>query len=132
MTLFEALGQHLAASAALASLVGTKIYWMRAEQAVVRSVIFSRVSGERPNAHYPSSLNKLRSRVQFEAYAETVTLANQISDIVRTELITFPGSTGYTGATRFLCEVAHEQYYPEPINLFCVIFDGLCWHREDA
>jgi len=125
MTSEESIYSMLAADAAVAAIVGSRIYPLRMpddENAVLPSVVYTRVSGARatPMAGGATLENP---RIQVDSWATTYAGAKALSEAVRAAL----EETGGTGLKAIL--LSDSDLMDDETGDYRVSMDFSVWHR---
>lgn len=127
----SALVAHLLGSAGLATLVGTRINWVRAPQgALSPRIVLYRISGVR-DMHMAGPSGLIASRVQVDCLGLTYDSAKSVARAVEARLSGFSG----TRAIRFDgCFLVNERDdfsdTDTPDKLFRTSLDFIIWHKE--
>ena len=132
MKIEQAILKELLADSGITSLIGERLYYVKAPQDVVKPyVAFFKASAPREYSHDGAS-KLAHPRFQFSCFATTYYEAKQITEAIRAAIEAFSGTMGGAGGV----EVGHcflineSDIYEENTKLFHVAVDYLIWHKE--
>ena len=125
----EALYTYLTGYAALAALVGARVYPMQAPQdAIYPLVVYQQVSGPREYSHSGPS-NLAHPRFQFTAWAATFFESRQVAAQVRAALGGYAGTVGTE--TLYAVFIDNEvPVYDDKTKQYGSVIDAMIWHKE--
>jgi len=130
MTITEALRTHLLGDAAIAALVGARIYPLRLPQKVTMpAIVLSLISDPRPG-HLRGVAGMARARYQVDAWAQTYDGATQLGGLCRQRLNGFAGEWTDGGSPPVV--VYAKVFYDTGQDRFeTEILGGLARHSAD-
>lgn len=129
----EALGARLKADAAVAALVGVRVYAVVAPGDVAKPfVTFQEISALDAGQHLRGPSNLMRSRYQVDAWADRRGVAKSLGAAIRACLDGYRGDTAAADTTivRSILFEDRRDLYEAPELLHRVSIDFLVWHSE--
>lgn len=126
----EGLVAYLLADANLSALVGNRIHPIELPQTInTPAITYQRISNPRTMTHDQDSTGLSEPRFQFNAYAETYSVARAVIVALRECLLGFKGVFGTIRVDGILHE--HEQDFYEPeTELYHMIVDYRIMYGE--
>lgn len=130
----ESLVALLLAHAPLTALVGTnptRVYWMRAPQAVAKPFVVLQVVTNLPDVTHQGPSGLVAGRVQADCYAETYGSAKAVSRAVTGRLSGYRGTVSGTVFDGIFKDSERDGYEDEvsPDKLYRVSMDFILWHK---
>ena len=132
MLIEQAILTRLLADSAISTLVGTRIYYVRADQAVAKPyIVFSKISAIRVSSHDGGS-GLANPRFQFSCFGETYKSVTDIAVAIQDSLEGFTGVMGGVGGVNVNgCYYEDEtDFYEEDSKLYHRALDFKLWHDE--
>jgi len=132
MLIEQAILKELIGTSGLTSLVGQRIYYIKAPQDISNPyIVFSKMSAPREHDHDGSS-GLASSRFQFSIFAQTYREVKLITVQIQSALQAFKGTMGGDGGVVVNGAFYQNEvdFWEENIKLYHTDCEYLIWHNE--